>query len=855
MTTKPNERKKIKSISKKKNPLSVKKSPVRGKTSSPFSASSHKKSKSLSAIRLADPFFDRESAKYAAPLPSREYITQSLAQAGVPLTLETLAGQLDIAAHEFEGFSNRLRAMERAGQVMCNRRGAYLLPDKLDLIQGKVEGHPDGFGFLVRDDKGPDIFLSPKEMRTLMHGDRAIVRISGQDRKGRLEGALVEILKRANQRVVGRVLQEHGVYIVVPENHRITHDIVLAPSQTKVEAGQVVTVELIEQPGKHSQAIGKIVEVLGNYADPGMEIEIALRKYDLPFEFPEEVLAQAQKLPDAVTKSDWRDGREDIRHLPLVTIDGETARDFDDAVYCEPQGKDFRLIVAIADVSAYVPTGSALDQSAYDRGNSVYFPRRVIPMLPEKLSNGLCSLNPNVERLCMVCDMRIDAAGHIKDYRFYSAVMYSHARLTYTQVADALYNPRTVAGKAAKALIGELITPLKNLEKLFRALLKSRAQRGAIDFESDETRIIFDDQGKIERIVPETRNDAHRIIEECMLAANVCTADFLQKNGHPALYRVHEGPPPERLTKLRAFLGSFGLELSGGDDPQASDYAALLKTLKARPDAALFQTVMLRSLQQAVYSPDNAGHFGLAYPAYTHFTSPIRRYPDLLAHRVIKAILSKQRYHQANWDELGEHCSMTERRADDATRDVLAWLKCYYMQDKIGEIYTGRISAVVPFGIFVLLEDVFIEGLVHISDLGTDYFKYDEVNHFLLGERTGKRFRLSDRVKIQVVRVDMQTNKIDFRLLAGPLKEGEEVAEESTLAPNAKASSKKQSRSPVRATAPVKAASKPAKRQAKANTPVVVKSGPAKRATPKTGRTTKSTASSSTATTKKKSIS
>ena len=760
--------------------------------------------KSLGNVRQADPYLEREKAKYASPLPSREYVQSFLAEAGVPLSTEVLIERLEIMDVEREGFLNRLRAMERAGQIMRNRRGDYLLPDKLDLIRGRVEGHPDGYGFLIRDDKGADIFLSPKEMRTLMHGDRAIVRISGQDRKGRPEGTLVEILERANSRVVGRVLEEHGVQIVVPENRRITHDIVLAPSQTKVKAGQVVTVELIEQPGKHAQAIGKVVEILGNYADPGMEIEIALRKYDLPFEFPPEVLAQTQKLPDSVLSSDWTPGREDIRHLPLVTIDGETARDFDDAVYCEPRGKGYRLVVAIADVSAYVPPGSPLDQSAYDRGNSVYFPRRVIPMLPEKLSNGLCSLNPHVERLCMVCDMVVSAQGEISQYRFYPAVMYSHARLTYTQVAAALYEPKTSAGKAARTLIGELLKPLKHLEKLFRILLKARAQRGAIDFESTETRMIFDDQGKIERIVPETRNDAHRIIEECMLAANVCTADFLMQNNQPALYRVHEGPTPERLAKLRAFLSAFGLELTGGDDPQASDYAALLNTIKARPDAALFQTVMLRSLQQAVYSPENAGHFGLSYPAYTHFTSPIRRYPDLLVHRAIKAVLAKVQYRPGDWAALGEHCSMTERRADEATRDVIAWLKCYYMQDKVGEIYTGRIAAVVPFGVFVLLEEVFIEGLIHISDLGTDYFRYDDVHHQLLGERTGKRFRLSDRVKIQVVRVDMQSNKIDFRLIAGPLKEEVEIGPAS--APTAaKASPSTQTPSPENRTSKPKA--------------------------------------------------
>lgn len=715
-----------------------------------------------SAIRRADPYFERETQKYEAPLPSREYIEQTLAEVGVPMSVDELVQALDIRPEELEHFDRRLRAMQRDGQLVRNRRDACLLPDKADLIRGKVEGHPDGFGFLRRDDGGADIFLGPKEMREVLHGDRIIVRIAGQDRRGRPEGKVVEILERANTRVVGRVLNEHGVLLVVPENHRLAQDILIAPGGKKPLPGQVVTVELIEQPTKYAQPIGRVVEVLGNYADSGMEIEIALRKHELPYEFSAETKLETRKLPVKVRKKDWA-GREDITALPLVTIDGETAKDFDDAVYCERQGRGFRLIVAIADVSHYVDAGSALDKDAYDRGNSVYFPRRVIPMLPEKLSNGLCSLNPQVERLCMVADMSLSMTGVIKAYRFYPAVMFSHARLTYTKVAAALYDQ----DRAALDEVGALLPHLQNLDKLFRVLLKARAKRGAIDFETTETRMIFDDNGKIERIVPEVRNDAHRLIEECMLAANVCASDFLQTRAHPALYRVHEGPTPEKLEKLRGFLTEFGLGLGGGEDPHAKDYAALLDKVKDRPDAQLLQTVMLRSLRQAVYSPDNAGHFGLAYEAYTHFTSPIRRYPDLLVHRAIKSALKSEHYQPGDWDEIGVHCSTTERRADEATRDVVSWLKCYYMQDRVGEEFSGSVSAVVPFGLFVALDDIFIEGLVHISDLGSDYFHFDETRHELVGERTNARFRLSERVKVQLVRVDLETNKIDFRLTQG----------------------------------------------------------------------------------------
>ncbi len=738
----------------------------------------------LSAVRLADPYFERETQKYEHPLPSREYIEQVLEELGVPTAATALAEALDIADDERGHFERRLRAMERDGQLIRNRRDAYLLPDKTALIKGRVEGHADGFGFLRRDDHGPDIFLGPREMRELMHGDSVLVRVSGTDRRGRPEGRLVKVLERANHRVVGRVISEHGVLIVAPENRRLAHDILIAPGgRRKVEPGQIVTVELVEQPTRYAQPIGRIVEVLGNYADPGMEIEIALRKHELPFEFSSAAKAQTRRLPQAVRRKDWA-GREDLTGLPLVTIDGETAKDFDDAVYCERQGRGYRLVVAIADVSYYVDAGSALDADAFERGNSVYFPRRVIPMLPEKLSNGLCSLNPDVERLAMVADMAISPTGQIRNYRFYPAVIRSHARLTYTQVAAALYE----GDEAQRSELGELLEALEDLDRLFRVLLKARAKRGAIDFETTETRMIFDDNGKIAQIVPEVRNDAHRLIEECMLAANVCASDFLADNEHAALYRVHESPAEEKLAKLREFLKEFGLGLGGGESPRAADYARLLEQVKSRPDAQLLQTVMLRSLRQAIYSPDNVGHFGLAYEAYAHFTSPIRRYPDLLIHRAIRAVLAGETYRPGNWEEIGLHCSATERRADEATRDVVAFLKCYFMQDRVGEEFVGSVSSVVSFGLFIVLDDVFVEGLVHISDLGSDYFHFDETRHAMIGERSGKQFRLSDRVRVQLVRVDMASNKIDFRLLEGPLAPAQPASEAAPAAKKKSAS-------------------------------------------------------------------
>ncbi len=734
--------------------------------SSPQNSTGVKRSKPDTArllrapTRSGDPFQARESSNYDEPVPSREMILETLNEQGVPVSNPELEKLLGITDSEREGFERRLGAMQRDGQIMRNRRDAICVVTKLDLIAGKVQGHPDGFGFLIRDDAGPDMFLGPHEMHKILHGDRVAAREIGLDRRGRPEAKIVEVLEHVNHHLVGRLRNEQGVLFVVPENRRISQELLVPPgNELNAKPGQVVVAEIITQPARHAQPVARVVEILGNYADPGMEIEIALRKHDLPYEFPPSVEKACARFSGKVTAEDMA-GREDVRKLPLVTIDGETARDFDDAVYCEPRGKGFRLLVAIADVSHYVDHGDALDREALNRGNSVYFPRRVIPMLPEVLSNGLCSLNPQVDRLCMVCDMNIDAHGDVTEYRFYPSVMWSHARFTYTVVAEILKDPQGAAAAQHRALVPQLT----NLSKLYQVLAKSRAKRGAIDFETIETQMIFDAQGKIERIVPVERNDAHRIIEECMLAANVCASDILRKNEHAALYRVHQGPTPERLLGLREFLKGFGLELGGGEAPRAHDYAKVLERVKGRPDAQLLQTAMLRSLRQAVYSPDNLGHFGLAYESYTHFTSPIRRYPDLLIHRAIKAVIRHKRYEPGKWQELGMQCSLTERRADEATRDVEAWLKCYYMRDRVGDVFDGTISSAVAFGIFVALDGVYVEGLVHVSDLGSDYFHYDAAKHQLVGERTAKRYRLGDRVRVRVVRVDIESSKIDFVL-------------------------------------------------------------------------------------------
>ena len=716
-----------------------------------------------------DPFFAREQEKYGRAVPSREFILQTLEAAPEPLTLERLCADWGIHAQdETEPLLRRLQAMTRDGQIVCNRRGGYGPVAKMDLVRGRIIGHPEGFGFLVPDEGGEDLFVPPHEMRQLLHGDRVLMCVTGIDRRGRREGSVVEVLERGTTRLVGRYVEDNGIGFVLPDNRRLgAHDFLVPPAEKGgARPGQIVVAELIQQPSKQAMPIARVREVLGDHMAPGMEVQIAIVNHGIPHEFPPEVVAEAEAFGPSVPASAL-EGRLDLREQPFVTIDGLTARDFDDAVYCEKKrGGGFRLFVAIADVAHYVRPGTPLDAEAQARGTSVYFPDRCIPMLPEALSNELCSLKPDVDRLCMVADMEITATGGIRRYRFYPAVMHSRARLTYNEVWRWLSDPSTATDARARSLLPHL----EALYALYRVLATGRDKRGAIDFETVELELVFDAHGKIEKIVPAPRNDAHKLIEECMLAANVSAADLLEKAGHPALYRVHEGPTPEKLEQLKAFLGASGLALSGGDAPTAMDYAKLLDRVRDRPDFGLLQTVLLRSLQQAQYRPENVGHFGLAYEAYAHFTSPIRRYPDLLVHRAIRAVLAGRPYKPsgAGWPELGVHCSMCERRADDATRDVEAWLKCWYMQDKVGETFEGTISGVASFGIFVTLDGLNVDGLVHVTDLPRDYFRFDPLQHALAGERSGVVFRLADRVRVVVARVDLEQSRIDFTLADGP---------------------------------------------------------------------------------------
>ena len=763
-----------------------------------------------------DPHASREAARYQRPVPSREFVLDYLHESVGPLTHEEICSGLQLTDDEqIEAMRRRLRAMERDGQIARNRADGYGTLDKLNLVKGRVIGHPEGYGFVTPLQGGEqDIYLSSRQMRRVFDGDIVLLRIAGWDRRGRPEGTLVDVVERKTKQLVGRYFCESGIHFVRPDNPRISQDILIPADQLcGASPGQIVLVDITEAPSRNSPPSGHISEVLGDHLDPGLEIEVSIRNYAIPHEWNDEVRAETDAIPDHVTDKDCR---VDLRALPLVTIDGEDARDFDDAVFCQPKPRGgWKLIVAIADVSHYVLPGSALDRQAFERGNSVYFPNHVVPMLPEKLSNGLCSLNPREDRLCMVCEMQISREGDITKYQFYEAVMYSHARMTYTQVAQIIEERGSQEDANLRDQFAAILPQIDSLHDLYTVLHKRRSERGAIDFDTQETRILFDSQRKISQIIPVKRTEAHRLIEECMLAANVCTAKFLEKAKVPALYRVHEGPSEERLSSVRDFLGELGIGLGGGDDPQPEDYQRVLRSVKNRDDASVIQSVLLRSMSQAVYQAENLGHFGLAFEGYTHFTSPIRRYADLLVHRAIRSLIRSHKkvanvvrvegateltkeqiypYELPRLDETGAHLSVTERRADEATRDVVNWLKCEYLVDRVGEEYTGVVTAVTGFGLFVMLDELYVEGLIHVTGLPKDYYYHEASQHRMVGERTGRVFRLGDKLTVKVVRVNLDERKIDFEL-AG---QGESANHSKAKKPSGKASEKPREKNPKR---------------------------------------------------------
>ena len=710
---------------------------------------------------------DYKKTVYKISLPERQDILNYLTECNKPRTLRKIADALKVEGSEGrQALLKRIKAMQRDGQIVLNRRGGYGLINKMDLSQGTVIGHSDGYGFLNIEDETDDLYLSSKEMRSLLHGDRIIARLVGVDKRGRKEGAMVEILQRANHLVVGRYFEEAGIAFVTPQNKRLHQDILIPKSMGgESQSGQYVVAEITKQPDNHTQPIGKVVETLGEHAAAGMAIEIAIRSHEIPSDWPDEVLNEVTDFTDKIDSSDIGN-REDIRDLPLVTIDGADARDFDDAVYCEQQGSGWRLLVAIADVSHYVHLGMEMDEEALNRGNSVYFPQRVVPMLPEVLSNGLCSLNPKVDRLCLVCELHIDQKGAVKGHRFFEGVMRSAERMTYDKVASIIIEKNSELRKEYESIIPQL----ESLHELYLLLNKHRQKNGVLDFRSIEPCFEFDENHVVSSIYALERNDAHRLIEEFMLAANIATAEFLLENKIPALYRVHEVPKASKLEGLHAFLGELSLKLGGGETPTAKDYANLIEQVKDREDAHLIETVLLRSMQLAIYSEKNMGHFGLAFPAYTHFTSPIRRYADLMVHRAIRHLIRNKnakgfQYSINEMHSIADRCSMTDRRAEEATRDVIQWYKCEFMQGKVGELYEGTISGVTSFGMFVELDNIYVEGLIHITALPVDYYHFDAIGHRLTGERQGKSYRLGGRVKVKVMRVSVDDKKIDFELV------------------------------------------------------------------------------------------
>ncbi len=707
----------------------------------------------------------RRAGTGATTVPRRAAILRYLGDRNEPLNESVLNRAFNLRAQSHRTqLHERLLRMQVEGQILQDRRGRWALPARMDMVRGRVIGHKDGFGFLSPEQGSGDLYLSANEMRQVLHSDRVLARVKGVDRRGRREAHIVEVLERGNRTVVGRYVKDRKLAFVIPEDKRINQDIFVPPDAGGgALSGQIVVIELTRQPTTRFQPVGKVIEVLGEHMAPGMEIEIAIRKHGLPHEWPKDILRSLPSIPQRVSQKDC-ENRVDLRHLPLVTIDGEDARDFDDAVCCVRENNGWRLWVAIADVSHYVAVGSALDQEAYLRGNSVYFPQQVVPMLPEDLSNGICSLKPKVDRLCFVCEVEIGSSGELGAYRFYEAVMHSRARLTYTEVAAVLQGEGTAVRR-----VGDLYEPLATLYQLYKTLYAQRVQRNAIDLSLPETQILFNKERKIERIVPRARNDAHRLIEECMLAANICAADMLLRHQAPGVFRIHDRPAPEKVEDLRHFLRALGLSLGGGLVPEPLEYAIVVAASADRVDAKVIHTALLMSMSRAVYSAVNSGHFALAYDHYTHCTSPSRRYPDLYVHRVLKQVLTRRSFafDDVDLDHLetaAEHCSMTERRADDATRDVEQWLKAEYMLDHVGDLYSGTVTNVTDFGVFVELKEVYVEGLVHVTALGSDYFHFDAAARRLVGERSGKTFRLGDTLDVRVSRVDLEQARIDFDL-------------------------------------------------------------------------------------------
>ena len=748
-----------------------------------------------------DPFAAREARRYENPIASREAILELLQGADGPQILEEIAQALKLHGEDrVEALSKRLNAMTRDGQLLLNRRGGYAVTKQLDLIAGSVIANPDGFGFFRPDGGGDDSFLPPAQMRKAMHGDRVLASVTGLDARGRSEASIVEVLEHRLTRVMGRFEMRAGIGMVIPDDRRILTEILIPEdARLKATAGQLVICEITAPPEKGRPPIGSILVVLGDSLKASQVVEAAIHAHDLPHEFSPEVVSEAMDTPVEISEEIIA-GRVDLRKVPLVTIDGEDAKDFDDAVWCEQDGKGFRLIVAIADVSHYVRIGTALDIEAVNRGTSVYFPGFVVPMLPETLSNGICSLKPKVDRLCFVCDMRISFDGTVTKSKFYEAVMRSHARLTYNQVWKA------IGENDAESIeqVGSLMPQIQKLHQLYEVLSKARAQRGAIEFGSSEVRFVLDNTGAVVQAGMLERNDAHRLIEECMIAANVEAGKFISQREIAAPYRVHDRPPESKYAELLEFLAEFQLRLPAWSSVTPKDFARLLKKIHDRVDAPLLETVLLRSQSLAVYSTSNLGHFGLALQEYSHFTSPIRRYPDLLLHRAIKHLLTGAKvddfhYSPHEMEGLCLQCSEKSRRADEASREVDDRYRSAWMEQHVGAEFDGVISGVTSFGLFVELNESKVNGLVHVTQLPHDYYHFDPARRTMSGERKGLSWRLGDSVRVMVMRASVEERRIDFKLV---LSKEENIKADKAAQVAANARFSKKARGPKKAKEP-----------------------------------------------------
>lgn len=717
-----------------------------------------------------DPYAQREAKKYQNPIPSREYIYDYLNECGKARSYRQILNYLQLKNDEqHEALRRRLRAMVRDGQLIEAAKQKYTILKDSQLIKGHIEVHKEGFGYLIPSDGSDDLFLSARQMSQVFDGDLVLARPSRLDYRGRPEGIIIKVLDRAHQEIAGRYCVEANVGFIEPSNRRINKHIIIPDNKQKgAKDGEMVVAQIVAYPSFHSAAVGHISKILGDHMAAGMEVKMAMHAYQLPHQWPDKIQRDIKKFPLHPSEKD-KHGRSDLRDLPFFTIDGEDAKDFDDAVYCQPSKKGWQLYVAIADVSHYVKANTALDDEAFNRGNSVYFPGEVIPMLPKALSNGLCSLKPKVERLCLVCEMKISQTGKLTDYDFYQAVIRSQARLSYNKVAAFFAgDDSSNSNDTTKRIVKKLHQPLLDLYDVYQALHQQRLSNDGMIFETTEIKIQFGAKRKIKQLLPMIRNDAHKLIEECMLQANIAAAKFLSKHHIPALYRVHTGPKKERLEDLRSFLAELELHLGGGHSPKPKHYAKILSKIENQPEQHLVQTMLLRSMSRAFYTPDNGGHFSLALKAYTHFTSPIRRYPDLLIHRAIKSVLDQRKKITADQNTLiaiGEHCSETARRADEATRDAISWLKCEYMLEKVGDVFDGVISSVTNFGLFVELDNIFVEGLVHVSSLTGDHYQFDVAHQRLRARNSDKIYRFGDQIKVQVVKVDLDQRRIDFHIV------------------------------------------------------------------------------------------